>query len=55
MNTFSLFKDIYAKAFETFKIYQISLLKICVWFVVATIATGLFAVMYRLATGFFGI
>lgn len=55
MSTLLLFKNIYAKAFETFKIYQINFFKAFVWFVIAIIANGIFAVIYRLATGFFGI
>jgi hypothetical protein len=55
MSTLLIVRDIYTKAFETLKNYQEYFFKLITGFVVTILAIGIFAVIYRLSTGFFGI
>lgn len=55
METITLFKNLYTQAFFKLKTYQVSFLKVLSWFVLVAIITGVYAFIYRVATGYFVI
>jgi hypothetical protein len=55
MTTILQLKNLYAQAFEKLKAFQIILFKTFAFLVVGLIAAGIFAFIFRVATGFFVI
>ncbi|NER17481.1 DUF6747 family protein [Spongiivirga citrea] len=55
METITIFKQVYVKAFEQLKQYQLYVLKGLSYIVLAGITLGIAAFIYRVSTGFFVI
>jgi len=53
MERIAIFKQIYTKAFEQIKQFQLYFLKTLSWLVLAGIVAGIIAFIYRISTGFF--
>ncbi|MFP2997559.1 DUF6747 family protein [Spongiivirga sp. MCCC 1A20706] len=55
METITIFKQAYLKAFEQLKTFQIYFLKTLSWLVLGGVVAGIIAFLYRVSTGFFVI